>query len=54
MYFVLHNSVVLSKILKIEQNFDKLIFDSMKLIILIIIDTDKQESKWQNDFKYFG
>ena len=25
-----------------------------KLIILIIIDIDKQESKWDNDFQYFG
>ena len=45
MYFVIHNSVVLSKILKIivlqEQNFEKSIFDSIKLIILIIIDIGK-------------
>ena len=58
MYFVIHNSVVLSKILKIvvpyEQNFENSIFDSIKLIILIIIDIDKQESKWHNDFQYFG
>ena len=58
MYFVIHNSVVVSKILKIvvplEQNFEKSIFDSIKLIILIIIDIDKQESKWHNDFQYFG
>ena len=51
MYFVMYNSVVLSKILKIivnvplEQNFEKTDFDSIKLIILIIIDIDKQESK---------
>ena len=58
MYFVIHNSVVLSKILKIvvplEQNFENSIFDSIKLIILIIINIDKQESKWHNDFQYFG
>ena len=58
MYFVIHNSVVLSKILKIvvpwEQNFENSIFDPIKLIILIIIDIDKQESKWNNDFQYFG
>ena len=57
-YFVIHSSVVLSKILKIvvpeEQNFENSIFDSIKLIILIIIDIDKQESKWHNDFQYFG
>ena len=48
MHFVIHNSVVLSKILKIvvpsEQNFENLIFYSIKLVILIIIDIDKQES----------
>ena len=58
MYFLIDNSVVLSKILKIvvpkEQNFENSIFDSIKLIILIIIDIDKQESKWHNDFQYFG
>ena len=41
MYFVIHNSVVLSKILKIvvplEQNFEKPDFYSIKLVILIII-----------------
>ena len=36
------------------QNFEILIFDSIKLIILIIIDIDKQEAKWHNDFQYFG
>ena len=36
------------------QNFEILIFDSIKLIILIIIDKDKQESKWHDDFQYFG
>ena len=46
MYFVMCNSVVLSKILKIlvpllEQNFEKNDFYSIKLIILIIIDIDK-------------
>ena len=58
MYFAMDNSVVLSKILKIdvtlEQNFEKTDFYSIKLIILIIIDIDKQESKWHNDFQYFG
>ena len=29
-------------------------FYSIKLIILIIIDIDKQGSKWHNDFEYFG
>ena len=38
----------------IKQNFEKSIFDSIKLIIMIIIDIDKQESKWHNDFQYFG
>ena len=48
MYFVIHNSVVLSKILKIvchnfiKAIFKKMIFDSTKLIILIIINIDKQ------------
>ena len=41
MYFVMYNSVVLSKILKIvvplEQNFEKTDFYSIKLVILIII-----------------
>ena len=50
MYFVIHNSVVLSKILKIivplEQNSEKPDFYSIKLIILIIIVIDKQESKY--------
>ena len=45
MYFVIHNSVVLSKILKIvvplEQNFEKTDFYSIKLVILIIIDIGK-------------
>ena len=58
MNFVIHNSVVLSKILKIvvpqEQNFENLIFDSIKLIILILIVIDKQESEGHNDFQYFG
>ena len=27
---------------------------NIKLIILIIIDIDKQGSKWHNDFQYFG
>ena len=58
MYFVMYNSVVLSKILKIvvplEQNFEKTDFYSIKLVILIIIDIGKQESKWHNDFQYFG
>ena len=58
MYFYMHNSVVLSKILKIvvplEQNFEKTDFYSIKLIVLIIIDIDKQGSKWHNDFQYFG
>ena len=58
MYFFIHNSVVLSKILKIVvpkgQNFENLTFDSIKLFILIIIDIEKQESKWHNDFQYFG
>ena len=44
MYFVIHNSVVLSQILKIivplKQNFKNSIY--MKLIILIIINIDKQ------------
>ena len=42
MYFVMYNSVVLSKILKIvvplEQNFEKTDFYAIKLVILIIID----------------
>ena len=42
MYFVIHNSVVLSKILKIVvplvQNFEKTDFYSIKLVILIIIN----------------
>ena len=46
MYFVIHNSVVLSKILKIvvplEQNFEKTDFYSIKLVILIIIDIGKK------------
>ena len=58
MYFVMYNSIVLSKILKIivplEQNFEKTNLYSIKLIILIIIDIDKQGSKWHNDFQYFG
>ena len=29
-------------------------FYSIKLIILIIIDIDKQESKWHNNLQYFG
>ena len=33
---------------------NKINFYSIKLIILIIIDIDKQESKWHNDFQYFG
>ena len=45
MYFVMYNSVVLSKILKIvvplEQNFEKTYFYSIKLVILIIIDIGK-------------
>ena len=45
MYFVIHNSVVLSKILKIvvplEQNFEKTNFYSKKLVILLIIDIGK-------------
>ena len=45
MYFVIHNSVVLSKILKIvvplEQNFEKSDFYSIKLVILIIIGIGK-------------
>ena len=53
-----YNSLVLSKILKTvvpsEQNFEYSIFESIKLIILIIIDIDKQESKWHKDFQYFG
>ena len=48
MHFVIHNSVVLSKILKIvmplKQNFQKINFYSIKLIILIIIDIGKQGS----------
>ena len=35
------------------ENFENLIFNSIKLIILIIIDIDKQESRWHNDFQYF-
>ena len=46
MYFVIHNSVVLSKILKIvvplEQNFEKTDFYSIKLVVLIIIDILRQ------------
>ena len=38
----------------IRAKFENLNFDSMKLIILIIINIDKQESKWHNDFQYFG
>ena len=57
MYFAIYNSVVLSKILKIvvplKQNFEKTDFYSLKLVILIIINIDKQESKWHNDFQYF-
>ena len=45
MYFVMYNSVVLSKILTIvvplEQKFEKTDFYSMKLDILIIIDIGK-------------
>ena len=45
LYFVMYNSVVLSKILKIivplEQNFEKTDFYSIKLVILIIIDIVK-------------
>ena len=45
MYFVMYNSVVLSKILKIvvplEQNFEETDFYSIKLVILIIIDICK-------------
>ena len=45
MHFVMYNSVVLSKILKIvvplEQNFERTDFYSIKLVILIIIDIDK-------------
>ena len=58
MYFVMYNSVVLSKILKIivplEQNFEKTDFYSIKLVILIIIDIGKLGSKWHNTFQYFG
>ena len=54
-HFVIHNSVVLSKIVKIvvpsDENFENSIFDPIKLIILIIIVIDKQESKWHNDFQ---
>ena len=53
MYFVMYNSVVLSKILKIvvplEQNFEKTDFYSIKLVILIIIDIGKQQSKWHTE-----
>ena len=38
----------------IRAKFWKFDFDTIKLIILIIIDIDKQESKWHNDFQYFG
>ena len=38
----------------IRAKFWNSIFDSIKLIILIIIDIDKQESKWHNNFQYFG
>ena len=45
MYFVMYNSVVLSKIMKIivalEQNFEKTDFYSIKFVILIIIDIGK-------------
>ena len=45
MYFVMYNSVVLSKMLKIvvplEQNFEKTDFYSIKLVILIVIDIGK-------------
>ena len=45
LYYVIHNSVVSSKILKIivslEQNFEKTDFYSIKLVILIIIDIGK-------------
>ena len=45
MYFVMYNSVVLSKILKsvvpLQQNFEKTDFYSIKLVILIIIDIGK-------------
>ena len=55
MYFVIHNSVVLSKILKIvvplEQIFKKTDFYSIKLVILIIID---MANRGHNDFQYFG
>ena len=46
MYFVMCNSVVLSKILKIfvplEQTLEKTDFYSIKLVILIIIDIGRQ------------
>ena len=46
MYFVMYNSVVLSKILKnivqLEQHFEKPDIYSIKLVILIIIEIDKQ------------
>ena len=46
MYFVMYNSVVLSKILKIvvplEQNFEKTDFYSIKLISLVIICIDNK------------
>ncbi len=58
MYFVKYNSVVLSKIWKIvgplEQNLKKTDFYSITLIIFLIINIDKQESKWHYDFQYFG
>ena len=45
MYFVIHNSVVLSKILEIvvplEQNFEQTDFYSIKLVILRIINIGK-------------
>ena len=38
----------------IKEFFLKINFYSIKLIILIIIDIDKQGSKWHNYFQYFG
>ena len=38
----------------IKAKFKKINFYSIKLITLIIIDIDKQGSKWHNGFQYFG
>ena len=61
MYFVMYNSVVLSKILKIvvplEQNFENSIFDSIKLIIFsqngttILNILDNTTELWMTKYK---